>query len=206
MLQSVSLSALQPAAANPRRKIDRKAIEGLAASIRTDGVLHNLVVSPVEGKGKKERFQIVSGSRRLRGAATVAGARRTAGGFHGRGRRYATTSPRTTRCGLPPSRICNGRIITPLEEAGALTKLVHKGVTLDDVVAQTGLSATTIKRRLALNNLCREAKAALTKGVITLSQAEALTLGSDEAQTRIVEQIADGGDYSADDIKGDAAG
>ena len=47
MLQSVSLSSLQPAAANPRRKIDRKAIEGLAASIRTDGVLHNLVVSPV---------------------------------------------------------------------------------------------------------------------------------------------------------------
>ena len=40
MLQSVSLSALQPAAANPRRKIDRKAIEGLAASIKTDGVLH----------------------------------------------------------------------------------------------------------------------------------------------------------------------
>ena len=29
MLQSVSLSALQPAAANPRRKIDRKALEGL---------------------------------------------------------------------------------------------------------------------------------------------------------------------------------
>ena len=55
--------------------------------------------------------------------------------------------------------------LTPLEEAGALTKLIHKGVTLDDVVAQTGLSATTIKRRLALNNLCREAKAALTKGV-----------------------------------------
>ena len=33
MLQSVSLSALQPAAANPRRKIDRKAIEGLAVDL-----------------------------------------------------------------------------------------------------------------------------------------------------------------------------
>jgi hypothetical protein len=51
--------------------------------------------------------------------------------------------------------------MTPLEEAAALTKLVHKGVTLDDVVAQTGLSATTIKRRLALKGLCKEAKAAL---------------------------------------------
>ena len=56
MLQSVSLSALQPAAANPRRKIDRKAIEGLAASIRTDGLLHNLVVKPVQGK--RNRFAV----------------------------------------------------------------------------------------------------------------------------------------------------
>src|SRR5271170_6443930 len=72
--------------------------------------------------------------------------------------------------------------MTPLEEAAALTKLVHKGVTLDDVVAQTGLSATTIKRRLALNGLCKEAKALLAKGGLTLSQAEALTLGSDEVQ------------------------
>ena len=45
-MQSVSLSALEASAANPRRKIDRKTIERLAASIRTDGLLHNLVVSP----------------------------------------------------------------------------------------------------------------------------------------------------------------
>jgi len=35
--------------------------------------------------------------------------------------------------------------MTPLEEAAALTKLVHKGVTLNDVVAQTGLSAAAIR-------------------------------------------------------------
>ena len=64
-MQSVSLSALEASAANPRRKFDRETVEGLAASIRTDGLLHNLVVSPVKGKGKKERYQIVSGSRRF---------------------------------------------------------------------------------------------------------------------------------------------
>ena len=47
MLQSVSLSALQPAAANPRRKIDRKALEGLPPASGPIEVLHNLVVSPV---------------------------------------------------------------------------------------------------------------------------------------------------------------
>jgi ParB-like chromosome segregation protein Spo0J len=91
--------------------------------------------------------------------------------------------------------------LTPLEEAAALTKLVHKGEALDDVVSQTGLGATTIKRRLALNNLYREAKQALSKGQINLAQAEALTLGSDEAQQGLLERVADS-DYSADDIRG----
>jgi hypothetical protein len=39
-MQTVSLSALERSTANPRRKIDRKTIEGLAVSIRTDGLLH----------------------------------------------------------------------------------------------------------------------------------------------------------------------
>ena len=37
-------------------------------------------------------------------------------------------------------------------------------------------------RRLVLNDLCEEAKTCLRKGAITLSQAEALTLGSEEQQ------------------------
>src|SRR5882724_10719466 len=61
-MPTVSLSALEASNANPRRKIDRKTIEGLAASIRTDGLLHNLVVSPVQGK--EDRFRIVVGERR----------------------------------------------------------------------------------------------------------------------------------------------
>lgn len=201
MLQSVSLSALQPAAANPRRKIDRKAIEGLAASIKTDGVLHNLVVSPVEGRGKKEKFQIVSGSRRFEALRLLQERGELPEDFTVAVEiRDDLSKDDTLRIATVEN--LQRQNLTPLEEAVALTKLVHKGVTLDDVVAQTGLSATTIKRRLALNNLCREAKAALTKGVITLSQAEALTLGSDEAQERIIEQITGGGDYSADEIKG----
>jgi len=200
MLQSVSLSSLQPAAANPRRKIDRKAIEGLAASIKTDGVLHNLVVSPVEGRGKKEKFQIVSGSRRFEALRLLQDRGELPEDF------TVAVEVRDDLSKDDTLRIATvenlqRQNLTPLEEAAALTKLIHKGTTLDDVIAQTGLSATTIKRRLALNNLCREAKAALTKGVITLSQAESLTLGSDEAQTRIVEQIAGGGDYSADEIR-----
>jgi ParB family chromosome partitioning protein len=198
MLQSVSLSSLQPAAANPRRKIDRKAIEGLAASIKTDGLLHNLVVSPVEGK--RNRFRIVVGERRYNALKLLEDRGELPKDFTVAVEvRDDLSKDQTLRIATVEN--LQRQNMTPLEEAGALTKLVHKGVTLDDVVAQTGLSATTIKRRLALNNLCREAKAALTEGVITLSQAEALTLGSDEDQETIIEAIRGGRDLSVDCIK-----
>jgi ParB family transcriptional regulator, chromosome partitioning protein len=42
----------------------------------------------------------------------------------------------------------------------------------------------------------------LCEATESVGGAEALTLGSDEAQTRIVQQIVGGGDYSADEIRG----
>ena len=55
---------------------------------------------------------------------------------------------------------------------------------------------------MALNSLCAEAKKALTKGEVTLSQAEALTLGGDDSQKRILERIGEGCEFSSDDIRG----
>jgi ParB family chromosome partitioning protein len=66
------------------------------------------------------------------------------------------------------------------------------------VAAHTGLSQTTIKRRLALNGLCEETRAALA---LDLSEVEALTLGGDEMQRNILEEIERGIPFSADDIK-----
>ena len=43
-LKNVALSALCPSKDNPRRHLDKDAIAGLAESIKTDGVLQNLVV------------------------------------------------------------------------------------------------------------------------------------------------------------------
>lgn len=197
-MQSVSLSALEASTANPRRRIDRKTIEGLAASIRTDGLLHNLVVSPL--KGKRGHYSIVSGARRFHALKLLEDRGELPEDFAVAVEvRDDLSKDQTLRIATVEN--LQRQNMTPLEEAASLTKLVHKGVTLDDVVAQTGLSATTIKRRLALNGLCKEAKALLAKGGLTLSQAEALTLGSDEAQRSILEEIARGDEFSAEGIK-----
>src|SRR5689334_23528326 len=180
MLQSVALSVLEPPAANPRRKIDRKAIEGLAASIKQDGILHNLVVTPT-GNGRKQRYQIVSGARRLEALKLLQERGELPEDFTVAVEiRDDLSKDDTLRIATVEN--LQRQNLTPLEEAAALTKLIHKGTTLEDVAAQTGLSQTTIKRRLALNGLCEETRAALALGIINLSQAEAMTLGSDEMQ------------------------
>ncbi len=196
-IQSVPLSSIEPSKGNPRRGFDRGSIEGLAASIRKDGLLHNLVVSPLKGKGK--HYRIVSGERRFRALKLLAECGDLSEDF---------VVPVEVRNGL--SKDDTLRIATvenlqrqnlaPLEETAALTKLIHKGVTLDDVAAQTGLSPTTIKRRLALNGLCKDGKEALANGTLSLSQAEALTLGDHGAQRRLLGEI----DHDQPDISAEA--
>src|SRR3954453_23510727 len=173
-------------------------LEGLAASIRNDGLLQNLVVKPVKGKG--EHYRIISAERRYRGLKLLKQRGELDGDF---------AVPVEIRVSLSKDdslRIATvenlqWQNLTPLEKAAALTKLIHKGATLEDVAARTGLSQTTIKRRLALNGLCEETRAALALGIVNLSQAEALTLGTNEMQRTILDEIERGIAFSADDIK-----
>ena len=62
--QTISLSSLEPSRSNPRKTMDRNGLEELAASIKNDGVLQNLVVRPVTGRGK--HYRIIAGERRYR--------------------------------------------------------------------------------------------------------------------------------------------
>lgn len=195
-LQSVTLSQLVPCQANPRKLFDAAALEGLAASIRTDGLLHNLVVRPSRGKS----FAIVSGERRYRALKLLEERGELPDGFTV-AVEVRTALSKEDSLRLSTVENLQRADLAPLEQTAALTKLLKDGETLDDLVAQTGLSATTIKRRLALNGLCTEAKAALEAKRVSLAQAEALTLGSDEDQRGLLEGIARGRSLDADDIK-----
>src|SRR5215472_5241530 len=195
-MQTVALSSLEPGRGNPRKT--RNGIEGLAASIRTDGLLQNLVVKPVKGKG--EHYRIVAGERRYR-ALKLLQERGELDGDYAVPVEIRDSLSKDESLRIATVENLQRQNLTPLEEATALTKLIHKGTTLEDVAAQTGLSQTTIKRRLALNGLCEETRAALALGIIGVSQAEAMTLASDEVQRNILEEIERGSEYTADDIK-----
>jgi ParB family chromosome partitioning protein len=197
-LQTLSLAQLQASAENPRKTFNDESIAGLAQSIKTDGLLQNLVVFKPKGKAKK--FQIISGERRFRALQML----QKTGDL---GDDYQI--PVEIREDLTEEEIL--RIATvenvqrenlpPLEEAAALAALVQNGEKIDDIVAQTGLAISTIRRRLVLIGLCQSVKDALSEGKITLSQAEALSLGSHDEQTDLVEDVISGHYTTAEDIK-----
>jgi ParB family chromosome partitioning protein len=62
--RNVSLSLLSESRTNPRRIFEDAALQELAESIRTQGVLSPLLVRPLTEKG----FEIVAGARRYRAA------------------------------------------------------------------------------------------------------------------------------------------
>ncbi len=63
-LRSLSVAKIDPLPGNPRKRFDESALEELAASIATRGVIQPIIVRP----GKSGRYQLVAGERRWRAA------------------------------------------------------------------------------------------------------------------------------------------
>ncbi len=201
-LQNVELRELQAPASNPRTTLNKATLEGLADSIKTDGVLQNLVVIPVNGKGKDkgESYRIISGERRFR-ALKILEKRGDIANDYSVPVEIRTDLSKEDSLRIAAIENLQRENLPPLDEAVVLAKLITKGTTLDDLVSKTGLSASTIKRRCALNNLSKDSKKLLRDSTINLAQAEALSLGSSSQQKTMVEHFSNGCEYDSDDIK-----
>lgn len=177
MITSVPFSALIAPKGNPRRSYDKKGIEGLAQSIKKDGLIHNLTVEPLSG-GK---YRVVAGQRRFLAL------------------QHLNRKGDITRSYKVPIRLDKkastqdlDRLATvenvqreqldPIDEAEAFAKLLAGGAKLEDVSAETGVSVQTVKRRVALADLIAEVKGAVRAKTVSLSVAEALTLATPEQQ------------------------
>jgi ParB family chromosome partitioning protein len=123
-MQTVSLSSLEPGRGNPRKAMDRNGLEGLAASIRNDGVLQNLVVKPV--KGRRQHYRIIAGGRRYR-ALKLLEERGEVDGDYAVPVEIRERLSKDDSLRLATVENLQRQNLTPLEEAAALTKLIHKG-------------------------------------------------------------------------------
>lgn len=197
-IEMIPLSKLRGTSANPRKHFDEAAINGLALSIREDGLLQNFVAAkPEQGKRK---YDLISGERRLRAMKKLVEQGdlpkdlcvpvEVREGLSGEDALRLSTIENVQRENL-----------TPLEEAQAIDVLAGGGERIEEITSKTGLSATTVKRRLALLNLSENAKAALSEGDISVSQAEALSIGTHEDQDEVLPNIINGWFSSPSEIR-----
>jgi ParB family chromosome partitioning protein len=147
----------------PRQYFDDGALMQLARSIREQGILQPLLLSPGDEQGK---YQLIAGERRLR-AAKMAG---------------LVDVPVVIRKIAPAEAFelalienIQRRDLNPIEEAEAFQRLLNEyGYSQAELAERVGKDRTTITNSLRLLKLQPELRAKLLCGTITAGHARAL--------------------------------
>jgi ParB family transcriptional regulator, chromosome partitioning protein len=137
---NLPLTSISPNPDQPRKYFDDAALEGLADSIRQQGLLQPVVVRKVENS---EDFTLIAGERRWR-AAQIAGLRKI---------------PALVRQHEDPLELAlienlQRQDLRPLDEAEALQALKERQALTDELLAKiVGKSRSTVTELLTLNQL-----------------------------------------------------
>jgi ParB family chromosome partitioning protein len=188
-VRSLPLTSLHPNRFQPRTRFDEPAIQELAESIRSQGIVQPLVVTP-EGEG----YAIIAGERRWRAA-------RRAG---------LEVVPVVVREVADDRELLELALVENLqrsdlnamEEAEAYAALQEKfGLSQEEVAARVGKARTTVTNALRLLRLPEEVRELLQEGKLTAGQARPLlALATPEEQIELAERAVRDG-LSARDLE-----
>ena len=157
----VPLDLIQPSPYQPRAHFDPQALEELAQSMRSGGVVQPVIVRP-----HGDRYELVAGERRLR-AARLAGMSRIA----------ALVRTLSDEQALELSLVENiqREDLNPLEQARAFERLSGDfGLTQEEIAQRTGKDRATVANFMRLLRLPAEVHALLQEGKLTAGHARAL--------------------------------
>lgn len=174
----IPLSDITPNPMQPRMHFDQKALEELAASIQSHGLLEPIVVTPAPGGG----YQLVAGERRFRahqlnGAATIPGIVRTASELE--------------RLELALIENIQREDLNPIEKARSYAKLIDEfGLTQSQAATKLAVARSSLANAMRLLDLPTVIQIGLAKKKITEGQAKILLgLTSEKAQLELYQQI-----------------
>ncbi|MCL4557225.1 MAG: ParB/RepB/Spo0J family partition protein [Deltaproteobacteria bacterium] len=163
----------------PRKAFNEETIEGLAQSIKANGILQPLLVRP-SGDG----YQLIAGERRLRAAKKI-----------GLKEVPVVIKDVDERDQLVMSLIENlqREDINPIDEAEGFRRLTDDfGLNQIDVARRVGKDRATVANTMRLLKLPEEIKAAIRDNGITPGHARAiLALGTMEEQMKLFRKIRD---------------
>ncbi len=162
----------------PRQTFRPEALQELADSIRSQGLVQPVIVRP-RGSG---RYELIAGERRWRAAQLA--------GLH--------EIPAVIRTVADDAAMTMALIeniqredLNPLEEAQALSRLVEEfGMTHQQAAEAVGRSRAAVSNLLRLLDLADEARRLLAGGEIEMGHARALLALAPEVQARAARDIA----------------
>lgn len=141
----IEVKKLRPHPANPRKSVGD--VTELADSIRHNGIMQNLTVVPWIGEITNKptgNYKVVIGNRRLEAAKLV-----------GLERVPCVVEHMTDKqqIGTMIAENMQRKDLTVLEEAEGIQMMLDMGETVGGVAQQTGLSETTVRRRIQIGKL-----------------------------------------------------
>ena len=164
-VQALALRDIIPNPNQPRRTFDEKALEELAASIRSQGLLQPILVRPL-GEERPGKYEIVAGERRWR-ASALAGLREVPAlvrNFSAQDTLMAALIENLQRENL-----------NPLEEAlGIQTLREEFGLSQEDLARSLGKSRSAVANILRLLTLPETIRADIADGRLSSGHARAL--------------------------------
>lgn len=185
IVHDIRVDLIDPHPDNPRKNLD--GVGELAASIKAEGIQQPLTVVPHIG-GYDGRYTCVIGHRRL-AAAVQAGLSHVPAFIRAMDRREQLRTMMTENT--------QRRDLTPLEQADGFMQLMLElpEQTAAAVARETGFSETTVRRRLRLHELPREAvEIAEERGNVTLADYEELNrIKSPERRAKAAEVLGQPG-------------
>ena len=177
-MQYIQVKDIYPHPDNPRKDVGD--VSELAASIKESGVLQNLTVVPAP-EVSAGVYRVVIGHRRL-AAAKQAGLETVPCVVS-----YMTYKQQVATMLAENMQRCD---LTPIEQAQGIQMMLDLGEDIKGVSDKTGLSETTVRRRVKLMQLDQDAlKAAESRGGTLADYAELETLKDPERRNKVLKAI-----------------
>lgn len=166
VIRHINVSDIGTNPLQPRREFDQAALNELADSIRTNGLLQPILVCETPGDNGALRYQLIAGERRLR-ASRLAGLATVP----------AILKPATLQQMLALALIENIQRsdLGPMERASAYRELMDRfGMTQEQVAQSMGEPRATIANYLRLLDLCTEVQELIGPGGLSFGHAKVL--------------------------------
>lgn len=179
-MTQLSVDKIQRGKYQPRREMDAEALEELAHSIRTQGIIQPLIVRPIGN-----HFEIIAGERRFR-AAQIAGLTEVPV--------VVKDVPDEAAMAMALIENIQREDLNPIEEAFAFDRLLEEfGMTHQQVADAVGKSRTSVTNLLRLLALPEDVRDMLARGLLEMGHARTLITLPPQAQLQAAKTIIEKG-------------